>query len=92
MEKENQNLRPKGVHWEWAGGSNEFYAVPVLFLDFNIAKNAGAYDRHKAEIAGAAQFSNEKNLLVDDQANGFQKSQTNPLMPSQNLKHSSSLG
>ena len=34
FEEENEKLWLLGMHWEWGGGSNKYYYVPCLILDF----------------------------------------------------------
>ena len=35
LEEENTRIGLRGVHWAWAGGSNEYF-IPCLLLDFAI--------------------------------------------------------
>ena len=37
LEEENTRIGLRGVHWGWAGGSNQYHSIPCLHLDFNKA-------------------------------------------------------
>ena len=37
LQDENTRLGMRGVHWDWAGGSNAYHTIPCLHLDFNKA-------------------------------------------------------